>query len=160
MGLGRAAGDVFFGLIGFRHETRAARARAGRKRRTQAGTHALKLGWVSARSSLRVWNQGKRVLGWARGVWVRGRRGWVGGMMCRQPAGESRLQALSELDHSGWVGCLTGLGVWDEHALQGSLTLWIIAPSPLCGAFLLRLREVVTTARSRSGGQALKQGPA
>ena len=48
VGLGRAARDVFFGLIGFRCETRAARARAGRNCRTQAGTRALKLGWVSA----------------------------------------------------------------------------------------------------------------
>ena len=48
VGLGRPAGDVFFGLIGFRCETCVARARAGRKRWTQAGTHALKLGWVSA----------------------------------------------------------------------------------------------------------------
>ena len=60
---------------------------------------------------LRVGVRSERVLGWARGVWVRGQHGWVGGMRW-QPAGESRLEALSELDHSGWLG-----------ALQGSLTL-------------------------------------
>ena len=49
VGLGRAAGDAFFSLIGFRCETRAARAR--RTQAPDASRHTCaqaKLGWVSA----------------------------------------------------------------------------------------------------------------
>ena len=74
VGLGWAAGDAFFGLIGFRCETRAVRAPYASAGCKQA--HALKLGWVSACSVsgglgkkpcslLCVWVCSERVLGWS-----------------------------------------------------------------------------------------------
>ena len=79
---GTGCGDASFGLIRFRCETHAARARAlaGRKRRTQAGAHASCACGFAARACL----GGRVVCGFA-GRW---------GGMRGQPAGESRLEAL------------------------------------------------------------------
>ena len=124
VGLGRAAGDAFVGLIGC--ETHVAGARAGPKRRTQAGTC----------TQARV---GECMLS-VRGV------------------GQATLQPLARLGSQrarAWVG----------SRCVGS-SVHPVPSIPLCASHAgrtgcsRRLREVVTTVRSRSGGQSLKQGPA
>ena len=118
---GRAAGDAFFRLLGFRCDPR------GGARRTQAGTHALKLGWVSACSVSgrlgkqpcsvsRVWVRSERVLGWARGVWICGRHGWVGGMCRHEQVRRSGSQTRSRLNRvllsAPHLTCPTGQRSW------------------------------------------------
>ena len=108
---------------------------AGRK---QAHMHSSCVG--QACSLLRVWVRSERVLG---GRVVCGFAGGVGGWGNPPEKVAFRIGPFRVGGLSHWAGCL------DKHALQGSLTLWIIAPSPLCGAFLLRLREVMFSAQRR-----------
>ena len=114
VGLERAAGDGFFGLIGFRCESPCSvRAHA---RRTQAGTHTLKLGCVrgvgqaTLQPLARVGSQ--RACVWV-GAWCVGSRAACvgGGGMCRQPTGESRLEdgVLISAPH---LTCPTGQRSW------------------------------------------------